>query len=73
MGMLKIWEFSVCGVNVSARLCRATPYGTYIPAYGGGGGGVPALKARFNLVDNFVHSIFNQPEIGQPTLGMAYG
>jgi len=42
MGMLKIWEFSVGGVNVSARLCRATPYGTYIPAYGGGGGGASA-------------------------------
>jgi len=73
MGMLKIWEFSVGVARVLARLCRATPYGTYIPAYGGGGGGVSAGKARFNLVDNFVHSIFNQAEIGQPTLGMAYG
>jgi len=73
MGMLKIWEISVGVARVSARLCRATPYGTYIPAYGGGGGGVPALKARFNLVDNFVHSIFNQPEIGQPSCATAYG
>ena len=73
MGRLKIWEFSVCGVNVSARLCRATPYGTYIPAYGGGGGGTAARKARFNLVDNFVHSIFNQAEIGLTRCATAYG
>jgi len=34
-----IWEFSVCGVNVLAPLSGSAPYGTYIPAYGGGGGG----------------------------------
>jgi len=42
MGMLKIWEISVGVARVSAPLCGASAYGTYIPAYGGGGGGVAA-------------------------------
>ena len=42
MGMLKIWEISVGVARVFAPLCGAKPYGTYIPAYGGGGGGAPA-------------------------------
>lgn len=40
MGMLKIWEISVGVARVFAPLCGASAYGTYIPAYGGGGGGV---------------------------------
>ena len=38
-GGSKIWEISVCGVNVLAPLWAGAPYGTYIPAYGGEGGG----------------------------------
>jgi len=33
---------SVGVARVFAPLCGAKPYGTYIPAYGGGGGGAPA-------------------------------
>jgi len=58
-GKLKIWEISVGVARVFAPLCGAKPYGTYIPAYGGGGGGATAGKARLNLVDNFIHSIFS--------------
>ena len=61
------------GVNVSAPPKPVSPYGTYIPVYGGEGGGRYADCPALPLWKTFIHSIIEQPYIALCSLAIRLG
>ena len=49
--------------SASGRVLPVRPYSTYIPVYGGEGGRTVSSQSSFNLIDNFILCIIEQPYI----------